>query len=71
MNLNLKQLRKKHGLTQNAVAQKTGVTLRAYIRWESGDRAPDFYSLQALERVLGKGVSKAIVETQARKKESP
>lgn len=39
-NLNLIQAREKRGLTQEAIAKKADISLRAYQLYESGERIP-------------------------------
>ena len=38
---NLIQLRKAHRMTQEAVAEKVGVSRQAVAKWEAGDSMPD------------------------------
>ena len=49
---NLIQLRKMHQLTQEALAEKIGVTRQAVAKWESGDSVPDLQTGQKLAEVL-------------------
>ena len=48
---NLSKLRKKHGLTQEQVAEKVGVSRQAVAKWESGDTVPDVMNCAALARL--------------------
>ena len=45
---NLLQFREKSGLSQKQVAEKVGVVVRAYQRYEYGDRYPQLPTLIAL-----------------------
>ena len=45
--------RKKKGMTQNALAQKLGVTQGRVSLWESGRHLPDLKHLLMLARVFG------------------
>ena len=49
---NLIQLRKIHQLTQEALAEKVGVTRQAIANWEAGDSVPDLQTGQKLAEVL-------------------
>lgn len=44
------QLRRRDGLTQEALGQKLGVTNKTISRWENGNYAPDIEMLQLLAR---------------------
>lgn len=46
---NLKAARKEHGMTQQAVADELGISLRYYRHIEAGDRTGDFEIWDALE----------------------
>lgn len=50
---NLKQARKAAGLTQQAMADKLGISLRYYQQIESGDRTGDFEIWDNLEDITG------------------
>lgn len=52
MRKNLKEARKKAGLTQQAMADKLGVGLRHYQKIESGDTNGSFEVWDALEDIL-------------------
>ena len=49
----LQELRKKHGLTQDELAEKVFVTRQAVSRWESGDATPSMDKLKALAKIYG------------------
>ena len=51
--MRLKELRKKRGLTQKAIAQKIGCTEATYSRYERGEREPDIGMLKSLSRCFG------------------
>lgn len=46
------QLRKKHGMTQDQLACKVGVSAGAVSKWENGNSAPDIFLLAPLARAL-------------------
>ena len=50
---NLSTLRKKHGFTQEQVAEKVGVSRQAVAKWESGDTVPDIMNCVSLARLYG------------------
>lgn len=53
MRENLKQARKAAGLTQQAMADKPGISLRYYQQIEAGDRTGDFAIWDDLEDITG------------------
>lgn len=53
MRKNLKEARKKAGLTQQQMADKLGLTLRHYQKIEYGDLRGSFEVWDALEDILG------------------
>ena len=53
MRENLKAARKAAGLTQQAMADKLGITLRYYQRIEYGESGGSFETWDALEDLLG------------------
>lgn len=53
----LKELRTKKGLTQQQLADETGITLRTIQRIENGEVRPSLHSLNNLGRVLGADLS--------------
>ena len=50
---NLVQLRKMKGLTQEALAEKVGVTRQAIAKWEAGDTMPDLEKSRLIADALG------------------
>ena len=56
----IKELRKKHGLTQADLCNEIGVTVYAVRQWEQGKRTPSRMAVKALEnfenRMVGKDV---------------
>ena len=48
---NLSTLRKLHGLTQEQVAEKVGVSRQAVAKWENGDSIPDVINCVALAKL--------------------
>lgn len=55
---NIQRCRKERGLTQEAVAQKLGVTFQAVSKWETGQTMPDPVLLPELSRLLGVSLDK-------------
>ncbi len=53
MRENLKSARKAAGLTQQAMADKLGISLRYYQQIEAGDRTGDFTIWDELEDITG------------------
>ena len=51
-NENLVQMRKIHGLTQEDLAEKIGVSRQAVAKWESGESMPDLEKAKMLSEVL-------------------
>lgn len=49
---NLIQMRKLHQLTQEALAEKVGVSRQAIAKWEAGDSVPDLQTGQKLAEIL-------------------
>ena len=50
--VNLKELRKKHGLSQGDMSVRIGVTLETYRRWEKGYVSPNEENKKELLRVI-------------------
>ena len=53
MRENLKNARKEANMTQQAMADKIGISLRYYQQIEAGDRTGDFDILDSLEDITG------------------
>ncbi len=53
MRKNLKEARRRAGLTQQAMADKLGIDIRYYQFIESGDRTGNFTLWDSLEDLLG------------------
>lgn len=53
----IKKLRKFRGITQEAIAEKLHLSLRAYQKIESGNTRIDTYRLEQIAEVLGVSVS--------------
>lgn len=53
MRENLKKARKAAGLTQQAMADRLGISLRYYQQIEAGDRTGDFEIWDRLEDITG------------------
>ncbi|MHB1422143.1 MAG: helix-turn-helix domain-containing protein [Gemmataceae bacterium] len=62
--LNLKRRREAKGLTQAALAEVLGVSLRNLQNWEQGHRVPKMEMLLPLARVLGVNVESLLDKTE-------
>lgn len=49
---NIQTLRRTHGLTQEQLAEKVGVSRQTVAKWESGESVPDLANSDALARAL-------------------
>ena len=49
----IKALRKEHGLTQTELGKVVGFTHVAVVKWENGQREPDFSTLMKLADYFG------------------
>lgn len=49
---NIQTLRRTHGLTQEQLAEKVGVSRQTVAKWESGESVPDLANGDALARAL-------------------
>jgi len=52
-----KEARKKKGLTQTELADKSGVHVNTYARVERGDQEPTFSTVKRVAKVLGLNLS--------------
>lgn len=50
---NLRYLRNHHGLSQEEVAEKVGVSRQSVAKWESGDSLPDILKCESLADLYG------------------
>ena len=57
----LKAIRVSKGFTQTQIAEKVGITLRSYQRYEAGERTPDVYIGQQIAKAVGSTVDKIFV----------
>ena len=57
---NIARYRKESGLTQEALADKLGITFQAVSKWETGQTVPDTMLLSALAQTLGISVDKLL-----------
>lgn len=55
--MNIREQRKKLGLSQTEAAKRIGVSLSAYLLWERGAGNPNEVNLQRLNEVLGDGTT--------------
>lgn len=53
-------LRKEHGLTQEQLGERIGVTNKTVSRWENGHYMPDIATLQTLSEVFGVSIGEII-----------
>ena len=51
--VNLRYLRNRHGLSQEEVAEKIGVSRQSVAKWENGDSLPDILKCEALADLYG------------------
>lgn len=65
--LKLKELRRRKGMTQKALADAVGVTVCTVSNWESGTYLPGTVNLQAIAATLNCSLDELMV----RKAESP
>ena len=50
---NIKELRRRDGCTQDALAEALGITAQAVSRWESGGSYPDMEMIPAIANYFG------------------
>lgn len=60
---NLLNLRKKHKMTQEDVAEKLGVSRQAVAKWENGDTTPDIGNCVALAKLYKVSVDELVNDT--------
>ena len=60
---NLAVLRNLHGFSQEAIAEKIGISRQAYAKWETGATIPDIEKCMALAEVYGTTVD-SLVRTE-------
>jgi HTH-type transcriptional regulator/antitoxin HipB len=65
---NLQRYRKAVGLTQAALADRLGTSIRNVQNWEIGHRRPELDMLIALAKVFGVGVDALLAEEPPAKK---
>lgn len=64
---NIRRFRKKHDLTQEALAERLGVTYQSVSRWENGTTYPDLELLPAISELLSVTVDELIGMPQIEK----
>lgn len=71
---NIRNYRKKNDLTQEALADRLGVTYQSVSRWENGSTYPDLELLPAISEILGISVDELLgmpsIEKEKRAKEA-
>ena len=60
---NLMMLRNIHGYSQEAIAEKIGISRQAYAKWESGATVPDVEKCDALAKIYGTTVDSLLKTT--------
>ena len=58
----IRELRREKGLSQEQLAERTGLSRQTIYKWESGQAAPDLENLQTLAGALGTTVSRLLGE---------
>ena len=73
MRENLKEARKKAGMTQQQMAEALGISLRYYKQIEAGDRTGDFIIWDTLEDITGvhQRILREIPSTHSDKGDNP
>ena len=61
---NLVMLRNLHGLSQEAIAEKIGISRQAYAKWETGATVPDIEKCLSLAEVYGTTID-SLVRTES------
>ena len=57
---NLVMLRNLHGFSQEAIAEKIGISRQAYVKWETGATVPDIEKCLSLAEVYGTTIDSLI-----------
>ena len=57
---NLAMLRNTHGFSQEAIAEKIGISRQAYAKWETGATIPDIEKCSLLAEVYGTTIDRLI-----------
>ena len=60
---NLVMLRNLHGFSQEAIAEKIGISRQAYAKWETGATVPDIEKCLSLAEVYGTTIDSLIRRT--------
>lgn len=60
LGLKLQEIRKQNKLSQEALAEKLGVSRQAISKWERGESAPDTENLIALSRIYGVSIDELL-----------
>ena len=60
---NLVMLRNIHGFSQEAVAEKIGISRQAYAKWETGASVPDIEKCALLAKVYGTTIDSLVSNT--------
>ena len=60
---NLVMLRNLHGYSQEAIAEKIGISRQAYAKWETGATVPDIEKCRLLAEVYGTTID-SLVRTE-------
>ncbi|NCB51777.1 MAG: XRE family transcriptional regulator [Clostridia bacterium] len=68
---NIRRLRKRDGLTQDALAEKLHVTRQAVSNWETGRTQPDIDMLSEIADAFGADIAEVIYGEPRRQEQSP
>ena len=60
LGIKLQEIRKQNKLSQEALAEKLGVSRQAISKWERGESAPDTENLIALSRIYGVSIDELL-----------
>lgn len=69
LGLKLQEIRKQNKLSQEALAEKLGVSRQAISKWERGESAPDTENLIALSRIYGVSIDELLGNNSQTQKE--